>query len=177
MRAFSDRINRLFELNRYATIERLVRRELAKAPRDHWLLSRLSSAVYEQRRYAEALSLARRAQRIAPYCPMVLWDLAGAHDMLGQEERAIAIWHGLIRRGVERLATEECGEGRRDARVLVANCWFRLAKMEAQRGRAVMARRALAKFDALGGPTRSSYRGADLDRLRARLEEAQTLSG
>jgi len=114
---------------------RLVRAALRRHPNDHWLLTRLSLTYYEQFDYRRALAIARRANQLAPHCPLVLWDLGGALDMLGRHTEAIAIFRRLIRRGVESIAFGDCGEGLAWARGLVADCWFRLACLHSKRGR------------------------------------------
>ena len=59
-----------------------LRRRLKAEPRHHWLLTRLSSVYDEQRRYALALQYAEKAFVEAPSCPLVLWDYAGALQVL-----------------------------------------------------------------------------------------------
>jgi len=124
------KINRLLEQESWAAARRLIEREIAKiSPADfsrHWLLTRLSTTFYEERKYQEALNLAKQAERIAPNCPLVLWDLAGAYLMLNDNANAISIYTKLIKRGTDRIARDQCGEGRRWAGSLIADCWYRL---------------------------------------------------
>ena len=61
-----------------------LRRRLRSEPNHHWLLTRLSSVLYERRRYASALKYAEKAFAEAPTCPLVLWDYAGALQVLGR---------------------------------------------------------------------------------------------
>lgn len=110
----------------WAGARRRIQTELRESPRSHWLLSRLALTYYEQRNYKKALETEKRALEIAPRCPLSLWGLAGANDMLGRRTEAAALYVRLIRRGVTRLADGECGEGLRWARGLVADCWYRL---------------------------------------------------
>ena len=70
--------------------ERLRLRERLRAePRHHWLLTRLSSEYYEQRKYALALKYAEKAFAEVPSCPLVMWDYAGALQMLGRHNEAL----------------------------------------------------------------------------------------
>src|SRR4051794_37354708 len=103
----------------------LIRRWLRHAPDDHWLLARLSLTYYEQKQYGKALKYAAEALQTAPNCPLSIWDYAGALDMLGQSKKALVLYAGLIRRGEEKLAYGECGEGIQWARSLIADCHYR----------------------------------------------------
>lgn len=95
---------------------------------DHWLITRLATTYYEEHKYRKALRLEERALRLAPRCPLVLWDHASTLDMLGQESKAIAIWKRLLTRGEEDIAHGECGEGIRWARSLLNDSRYRIAR-------------------------------------------------
>jgi predicted Zn-dependent protease len=47
-----------------------LRQRLKAKPRHHWLLTRLSSVYYEQRRYALAMKYAEKAFAEVPSCPL-----------------------------------------------------------------------------------------------------------
>jgi predicted Zn-dependent protease len=121
------RIDRALDKEDWETARRLLLHELESDPDDHWLTTRLATTFYEQRDYQTALAWSEKAMRLAPDCPLVLWDYAGALDMTGQEEAAIAIWRRLIERGAERIAADECGEGLRWAESLVNDSRYRAA--------------------------------------------------
>ena len=106
---------------------KLIRQKLRRAPNDHWLLTRLSLTYYERHEYRKALLFSTKALNAAPSRPLVIWDHAGALEMLGQTSKAVPLYRRLIKRGVQRVATGRCGEGLRRARGLVADCWYRLA--------------------------------------------------
>jgi tetratricopeptide (TPR) repeat protein len=124
------KINSLLDRELWAGARRLIEREIAKiSPADfsrHWLLARLSTTYYEEKQYEEALKIAKQAEQIAPNCPLVLWDLAGTYSMLNDNASAISIYTRLIERGVNRIARDQCGEGRQWAGSLIADCWYRL---------------------------------------------------
>jgi len=82
---------------------------------------------YEQRRYRQALAFDQRAWRLAPHCPLVMWDYAGTLDMLGRKKEALVLFRRLLNRGEQRLAHGPCGEGVRWARSLMADCFYRIA--------------------------------------------------
>jgi tetratricopeptide (TPR) repeat protein len=150
-------IERLVAADEWVGARRAIRRAMRRAPDDHWLLTRLGLTYYEQRRYSKALEVERRAARIAPHCPLVLWDLAGTLQMLGRLAEAEALYRRLIRRGASRLATGPCGEGMRWAHGLVADCWYRLGEIQERRGQLAAARLAFAKHRALRRFGRSIY--------------------
>ena len=102
-----------------------LRRRLKAEPHHHWLLTRLSSVYYEQRRYALALKYAEKAFAEAPSCPLVLWDYAGALQMRGRHHEALDLYARIVTRGVKRIASGECGEGKAWARGLVADSHYR----------------------------------------------------
>jgi tetratricopeptide (TPR) repeat protein len=102
-----------------------LRRRLKREPNHHWFLTRLSSVLYERRRYASALKYAEKAFAEAPTCPLVLWDYAGALQMLGRHGEALDLYARIVTRGVRRIATGVCGEGKGWARGLVADAHYR----------------------------------------------------
>jgi tetratricopeptide (TPR) repeat protein len=128
----SDRIETLIARRAWEPARRAIEKELAKAPEDHWLWSRLSGVKYEQFDYQGALEEAERALEIVPDCPLALWSRAGALDMLGRTKEALRVYMDLTRRGTEELTSpdadaEECWEGADWTRSLVVDCAFRMA--------------------------------------------------
>jgi tetratricopeptide (TPR) repeat protein len=151
---------------------RLIRAALRREPDSHWLLTRLGLTYYEQRRYADALRYATEALARAPHCPLVLWDYAGTLGQLGRHREALRIYSRLIRRGVESIAYDECGEGLNWARGLVADALYRQGLAYAALGQRRRACVALERHLALRRPgTRSIYP------LREVRRELQALSG
>ena len=127
MRITGKQIESAIRADRWKEARRLIRIALREQPDDHWLLTRLSLTYYEQSNYRRALSYSKHALRLAPRCPLVLWDYAGDLDMLGRKTEAARIYHGLVRRGVRSIAFGRCGEGLARARGLVADSLYRLA--------------------------------------------------
>jgi tetratricopeptide (TPR) repeat protein len=137
---------------------RLVRAALRQQPDSHWLVARLALTCYEEFDYKHALTIGQQAYKLAPHCPLVLWDLAGTLDMLGRHREAILLYRRLIRRGAESLAFGDCGEGLAWARGLVADCWYRLAHCEQELGHRTLAVRCYHQHLAMRGPgCRSIY--------------------
>lgn len=131
---------------------RLVRAALRRKPQSHWLITRLALTYYEQRRYEEALRLERRALRLAPSCPLVLWDYAGTLQMLDRDREAIRIYRKLVERGVDRLALGPCGEGRARSRGLIADSHYRIFRSYAALGKRRAAIHAARTHLSLRGP-------------------------
>ncbi len=102
--------------------------DLEVEPDNHWLLARLSTTYYEQRRYAKSLKIIKKAHELAPDCPLVLWDYAGALGAVGSTRQALKIYAGLIKKGAQAVGDmEPCGEGREWALGLLTDCLFRAA--------------------------------------------------
>jgi len=123
----SDRINELFAKEDWRKARTVIERELKKTPLDHWLLARLATIFYEEREYAAALKFAEQARALAPRCPLVLWEQAGALQMLGKPKQALKVYACLLSQDFTSLADDECGEGVDWAIALLADCAFRAA--------------------------------------------------
>ena len=122
-----NRIEDLIAQERWVDARKRIEQELETRPESHWLLTRLSTTHYEERDYSTALVFSLRAYGLAPNCPLVLWDLAGTLDALGNKQPAIDIYQRLLSRGVSGVANDECGEGEVWAKSLLADCHYRLA--------------------------------------------------
>jgi tetratricopeptide (TPR) repeat protein len=106
----------------------LIERGLRREPDNHWLLARLALTFYEQRDYATALRFATQARDLAPDCPLVLWEVGGALDMLDRRREAIDVYQQITNRNLDDLAHGSCGEGVAWARGLVADCYYRMGR-------------------------------------------------
>jgi tetratricopeptide (TPR) repeat protein len=148
----TDEIGPLINAEDWKAARRVIRRKLRKEPDSHWLLTRLALTYYEERDYQTALVYSQQALDLAPRCPLVLWDYAGALDMLGRTAEAIAVYRRIVRRGISSLAYGPCGEGRRRARGLVADCLYRLAKCYRDLGRTKLAARFFEEHFVQRGP-------------------------
>lgn len=124
----SKEIEKLIAAENWKDARKLIRAVLRKEPEDHWLLTRLGLTYYEEHNYEKALFYSGQALELAPNCPLVSWDYAGALVMLGRTKEAVAIYKNLVKRGIEGIAYGDCGEGLAWARGLVADCLYRLAK-------------------------------------------------
>lgn len=94
-------IERAIDAEDWQGARRLIRAGLKKAPEHHWLLARLALTHYEERDYATALQYGLQAVDIAPQCPLALWEVAGAMEMLGQSSAALRVYRKLTRRSLD----------------------------------------------------------------------------
>lgn len=124
----SKAIEAAIHSEKWKKARQLIRAELKEKPDSHWLLTRLGLTYYEERAYRKSLSCSRKALRLAPHCPLVLWDYAGSLQMLGRHRMALRVYRQLLSRGVEQVAHDDCGEGRSWARGLIADCLYRQAQ-------------------------------------------------
>ena len=124
--SLSDQINSLFEKEKWAEARKLLEEERKRTPQSHWVLDRLSVTYYEEKDYQKAMTLIKKAFAIAPRCPLVLWDYAGACAALGHAEEAIRKYDALIDMYPEGFHEDECGEDKNWASSLVMDCFFRL---------------------------------------------------
>ena len=167
----SQEIEQAIRSEDWITARTLIRTALKSEPRSHWLLTRLGSTYYEQRQYRRALRYSEQALKIAPACPLALWDCAGALDMLERTDEAMRIYRRLIKRGVKRIAAERCGEGKAWATGLIADCYFRLAACLMDTGQFQKAGNALGHHLDLRGPScRTIYAMKDVKRRMRELE-------
>jgi tetratricopeptide (TPR) repeat protein len=126
-------IERAMAANDWPKARRLIREELRKNRDDHWLLTRLSLTYYEQKQYRKSLQYVTQALQIAPYCPLAVWDYAGTLDMLNRKKKALQVFQWPIGWGEKAIAYNECGEGIRFARSLIADCYYRVARIHEER--------------------------------------------
>ncbi len=133
------RIDKHIDQGQWVKAERLIRRERRRNPNDHWLLTRLSSLFLAREQDHRALASSKKALKLAPHCPLVLWDYASALDAMKRHQDAIDIWRQLPRRGANRIAFNACGEGIPWARSLLNDCLYRIGFSSGQLGRTGLA--------------------------------------
>lgn len=122
-----NKIEKLIDQEDWSGARKEIATELKQFPDDHWFLTRLGLTYYEQRNYRKAFEITAKAFKLAPNCPLVLWDLAGCLQALERHDEAIKIYRRLISKGVDEVAYGECGEGKARARGLIADCYYRLS--------------------------------------------------
>ncbi len=125
-----DTVEPLIEAEEWDKARKVILRQLKDDPDNHWLLTRLSTTYYEQRDYRKALEYAKAARLVVPDCPLVLWDYAGALDMLGRKREARRVYGTLLKRGAREIVepdedADECWEGPEWTIALLTDCIFR----------------------------------------------------
>ncbi len=145
---------------------------IAQYPESHWFLTKQSEYYYELKQYGRALKHARKALQLAPHCPLVLWDYAGALHMLDQTEQARLVYRRLLRRGVEHIAYGQCGEGYRWAENLLCDCLYKIGTGYADEGKTRLAIRYLRRHLVSRRPgLRSLFPAKNVRRKLADLEK------
>ena len=86
------RIEKAIKTDSWIAARKLIREELKRDPKDHWLLGRLALTYYEQRKYDRALHWNLKALQEAPYCPLLIWDYAGTLAMLDRNNEALLLY-------------------------------------------------------------------------------------
>lgn len=156
----TKQIEKAIDEDKWDKARALIHKELKRDPDNHWLITRLGLTYYEQRQYKRAFKYSKKALALAPDCPLVLWDYANCLDMIGlletdlgeRTEEAISIYKKIIRRGVNRIAFEECGEGLARARGLIADCHYRIALCHLDFGRTGEALVSFKRHLSMRGP-------------------------
>ena len=105
----------------------LTRELIAESHENHWLLTRQSLNYHGAGRNRMALRFSEKALKLAPHCPLVLWDYACVLRMLGRQTEVRAVYRRLLSRGVDRIANGTCGEGKRWAESLLLDCRYGIA--------------------------------------------------
>ena len=130
----SNILNKYTIEENWAQAKKLLENELKKEPNDHWLLTQISEVYYEMRNYQKAIELSKKAIELAPECPLVLNDHALHLYMHEEDDKAIKIWDKLLKKGVEKIAQGECGEGLRNAKSLLNDVRIRIGKSYLETG-------------------------------------------
>ena len=146
------RVEKLLDSEKWADARGLLRQLLRDEPKSHWLLIRLSMAYYEEHRYKLALRFAERAFDLAPTCPLVLWDYAGALQMLGRHSEALDLYARIVDKGVAGVARNACSEGKAWARGLVSDSHYRASNSLRALGNETASRSAFTQCLDLRGP-------------------------
>lgn len=140
-----NKAEKYFFENKFSRSREILQLILKRHPKDHWLLSRVGTTYYEEMNYSQALKYSLKAVKISPNCPLVLWNYAGALDMLGREAEAIKIWESIIKRGIEAIAYGDCGEGLVWARSLVNDCYYRIGKSYLELGKKALGQKYIQR--------------------------------
>lgn len=169
--AITKKIEAALSANEWSGARRLLREELKRNPDEHWLWARLSETYYEEKKYRKALEHAQHAFQLAPECPMVLWDLAGAQFAAGDIRAAVSTYKKLLNaaRGVmdKDGYDDPCWEGEQETLSLAVDCLYRVG----------VCLQETTKKSRLPGLFRAKCRLAALKAFRAYLESRPDYPG
>ena len=126
--------NQLWGEDRISELRTFLFKWLNEEPDEHWILAQIAETYYLEEYFTESLEYAEKAYKIAPRCPLVIWEYAESLLRLGKNDDVEPLYRSLIRRGVKRIAYGECGEGIRAARMLVNDCRYALGFILANKG-------------------------------------------
>jgi len=141
----SKLINKLFKEEKWLEAREFLLEWLKENPDSHWLLTRIATTYYQENKYDIALKYVEQALKIAPQCPLVLWNYAETLYMVDKYVDAANVCNKLIRRGVKNIAYGDCGEGLRWARSLINDCRYGLSLSYASLGKFNMAQKYIKK--------------------------------
>ena len=126
---WNDRLQEHLDRGRWPEAKRMLRRTVARWPKNHLGLYGLAYCEYRQRRYVPALRVIRRAHALKPRCPAVLRSYAHIALANGKPKLALGLCELILARTLRSLASGACGEGlsaarklRTDARALAKRC-------------------------------------------------------
>ena len=128
-----ERIETLIMEEDWPRARKLILKELAATPEDHWLITRLGLTYYEERDYRMALQLYEKSFQILSDCPLTIWNLAGALDMLGKSSQAAGYYRWIID-SKTRYEDDSCWESREWTESMKASSVYRLAGCEKDLG-------------------------------------------
>jgi tetratricopeptide (TPR) repeat protein len=123
--ALGNKVNLLFRQSKWAKARKLLEAEREKEPADHWVLTQLGVAFYEERSYQEALQLFVASLQLVEDCPLTLWNLAGVLDSLDRHNEAVPIYTRLLKANTS-PDEDPCWESKEWADALKADCVYRL---------------------------------------------------
>ena len=133
-----DKFNTLWKENKFTELREHLFEWLKEKPEgdwnNHWQLAQIAETFYLQKHFDQALEYAEKAWKLAPHCPMTIWEYSECLNRTGRYLEAEPLYRNIIRRGVNRVAFGECGEGIRAARTLVNDCRYGLSLDLADRG-------------------------------------------
>jgi tetratricopeptide (TPR) repeat protein len=170
----SKLIERAIKADDWISARSLIRAELRRDPRNHWLLSRLAVTYYEQRKYKHALYWDAKALQEAPFCPLAIWGYAGTLDMLNHDGESLVLYRWLLSFGEEDLAYGDCGEGLRSARSLIADCHYRIGRIWEHRRQW---KKAAAEYEKHLAKRKMGYSSIySIREVKARYEKLHTMT-
>ena len=142
---FSNKLNKLFERDKWQEAKILLEKEIDKFPNEYFLLTSLSTVYYNLKSFEDSLSFAERAIELEPNDALVIYDYGCALSALNRNEDAIAQWHRILHMDIEEIAFGDFGEGLRWAKSIVNDSRYRIANCALEMGDKVKAKEMIAE--------------------------------
>jgi len=115
-----------YEQEKWSKAKHLLLQVLRESPGDIWFLAILSSIYYEEKNYKKAYTTIKKAMKLEPEEPLVMWHYTGSLDSLNRPKDAIQVYKKIINKGVNKIAFIDTTEGIRWARSLINDCMYRI---------------------------------------------------
>jgi tetratricopeptide (TPR) repeat protein len=138
--------NRLWIDNNWVELKTFLQTWLEEEPDDHWIVLQIAETNYQLKNNAEALKYAEKAFNLAPVCPLAIWEYAETLVINGKNDAAARLYKILIRKGVNRIAFGECGEGIRTAKGMVNDSIYVLGLIYAKKGEFKLAEKYVRRY-------------------------------
>lgn len=122
----TNKVNEYFDTENYEAAKQFLLKKNEESLDDHWLLAQLAICIYELRDYKTALNYSQQAIELVPDCPLAQDYHAIILFANNRVEEAAQIWTALIEKGIDEIAYGQCGEGKRFAKSLLNDIYFRM---------------------------------------------------
>jgi len=138
--------NQLWNESKWTELREFLFKWLNEDPDNHWILLHIAEANYQEKQFDQALEYAEKAFKFAPRCPLAMWEYGETLDRIGRHEEAAFLYKRLIRKGINRVAYGECGEGIRWARMIINDSYYVLGVIYAGKDEFTIAERYIKKY-------------------------------
>lgn len=145
MKDIFEKVDEAANDEQWAEVKVLIRKALKQYPDDFYLYTKLSSAFYEEQNYKKAFELIKKAYRLEPKEPLVMWHYAGTLAAIGRKTEAVAIFKSITKKGVKRIAYSDTIEGIRWAKSLINDCFYSIGLCYKDMGKKSLAKKWLNK--------------------------------
>lgn len=98
-----DRFYEYYDARDYPEAEKIIRRIIKNGDTSAWAFTKLSSTLYEQKKYGWALFYGEKAYGIDSHNPITIWHLAGAYFGTKNYTTAIKYWKKLKNHSSEEI--------------------------------------------------------------------------
>ena len=140
---FSNKLNDLFEEDKWLEAKAILEEEKEKYPNEYFLVTSLAKVCYNLKLYKEALSYAEKAMEIEPNDVLVIYDYGCALSALDRNEEAIKQWDRIIEMDIKEVAYGDFGEGLKWAKSIINDSRYRKAICSLEIGDKVEAKKLI----------------------------------